>query len=68
VEADKCAHELGVRSRGGFFETDEDFCTGLMDGAFHKVLIIRLLRDVDGQQFADALNKYLVPRMTLAGE
>ena len=89
-----------MRSRGGFFENDADYCTGLTDGAFHKVrcgvmmtddqpnqcmvssppltrkcgflplskvLAIRLLRDVDGQQFADALNKYLVPRMTLAG-
>ena len=37
VEADKCARELGVRSRGGFFENDADYCTGLTDGAFHKV-------------------------------
>ncbi|GAX83469.1 hypothetical protein CEUSTIGMA_g10894.t1 [Chlamydomonas eustigma] len=68
VEADKCSKELGIRSRGGFFETDEDFCTSLLDGAFLKVLAIRLLRDVEGQQFAEALNKYLAPRMTLSGE
>jgi hypothetical protein len=29
---------------------------------------IRLLRDVEGQQFVDALNQTLVPRMTLAGK
>ncbi len=67
VEGNKCSKELGLRSRGGFFETDEDFCTGLLDGAFQKVLVIRLLRDVDGQTFADALNESLVPRMTLSG-
>ncbi|GFH27925.1 uncharacterized protein HaLaN_26319, partial [Haematococcus lacustris] len=29
---------------------------------------IRLVRDVEGQQFLDALNTTLVPRMSLAGE
>lgn len=68
TEADKCAKELGIRARGGFFENDGDFCSALMDGAFQKVFTIRLLRDVDGETFADALNKHLVPRMTLSGE
>lgn len=68
VEADKAAKELGVRSRGGFFSNDNDFCTALLDGAFSKCLVIRLLRDVDGATFADALNKSLVPRVTIAGE
>ena len=44
VEADKCAKELGVRARGGFFERDEDFCTAIMDGAFQKVIAVRLAR------------------------
>ncbi len=38
VEADKCAKELGVRARGGFFANDDDFCTAILDGAFNKVL------------------------------
>lgn len=68
AEADKAAKELGVRARGGFFSSDDDYCTALLDGAFNKALMIRLLRDVDGATFADALNKSLVPRMTIAGE
>mmetsp|Transcript_255 Transcript_255/g.410 ORF Transcript_255/g.410 Transcript_255/m.410 type:complete len:275 (-) Transcript_255:986-1810(-) len=68
LEAAKCAKELGVRQRGGFFATDDDYMTALTDAAAHKTLLIRLLRDVEGQQFVDALNKYLVPRMALAGE
>eukprot|EP00951_Prasinocladus_malaysianus_P015139 scaffold115899_cov33-Prasinocladus_malaysianus.AAC.1 len=38
VEAEKAAHELGVRYRGGFFETDQDFCDAIMDGAFNKAI------------------------------
>jgi len=40
VEAEKAARELGVRSRGGFFEgdADEDFALALVDGAFAKAL------------------------------
>lgn len=38
TEADRTAKELGVRSRGGFFETDDDYCQALLDGAFSKVL------------------------------
>ncbi|KAJ9528111.1 hypothetical protein QJQ45_005747 [Haematococcus lacustris] len=68
VEAERCAKELGVRSRGGFFENDDDYCSALLDGAFSKALLIRLVRDVEGQQFLDALNTTLVPRMSLAGE
>jgi hypothetical protein len=42
VEADRCAKELGVRSRGGFFGQDatDDFCSALMDGAFNKALTV----------------------------
>eukprot|EP00955_Chlamydomonas_euryale_P086385 364208-Chlamydomonas_euryale.AAC.40 len=40
VEASKCAKELGIRQRGGFFENDADFCQAVLDGAFHKVLIV----------------------------
>jgi hypothetical protein len=38
VEAVKAAKELGVRSRGGFFESDADYCQAIVDGAFAKVL------------------------------
>ena len=38
VEAEKAAKELGVRARGGFFESDGDFCQAIVDGAFSKVL------------------------------
>ncbi len=41
VEADRCAKELGVRSRGGFFESDDDFTSALLDGAFNKALLVR---------------------------
>lgn len=38
TEADRTSKELGIRSRGGFFETDDDYCQALLDGAFNKVL------------------------------
>ena len=51
VEAEKAARELGVRSRGGFFDdaetADADFCSALADGAFTKALRIDLVRDVE---------------------
>lgn len=31
-------------------------------------LQIHLVRDVDGQQFSDAIDKVLLPKMTLMGE
>lgn len=68
VEADRCSKELGVRYRGGFFENDGDYCSALMDGAFNKALIVHLVRDVDGPQFASAINESLAPRMKLMGE
>eukprot|EP00798_Chlamydomonas_sp_ICE-L_P014539 gene14539-20579_t len=68
AEAEKCAKELGKRQRGGFFETDDDYMTAVLDGAFHKAVVVHLVRDVDGPTFAKALNDTLVPRMTLAGE
>jgi hypothetical protein len=41
VEAARAAKELGVRSRGGFFESDGDFAAALLDGAFSKALLVR---------------------------
>lgn len=38
VEADRAAKELGVRQRGGFFESDNDYASALVDGAFNKVI------------------------------
>lgn len=41
VEAERCAHELGVRYRGGFFANDDDYTSALLDGAFNKVMLVR---------------------------
>ncbi|EFJ51055.1 hypothetical protein VOLCADRAFT_103700 [Volvox carteri f. nagariensis] len=68
VEADRAAKELGIRERGGFFETDDDYCSAILDGAFNKVLALHLVRDVTGEQFTEAINKSLAPRMQLAGD
>ena len=68
VEAQLAAKELGVRDRGGFFENDDDYCSALVDGAFIKALDIELVRDVDGQQFVEALDEALRPRMSLSGD
>jgi hypothetical protein len=40
LEAERCSKELGVRSRGGFFETDDDFCEAIVNGAFNKALLV----------------------------
>ena len=68
VEAQLAAKELGVRDRGGFFETDDDYCSALTDGAFVKALEIELVRNVEGQQFVEALEESLRPRMALSGD
>ncbi len=41
VEAEKAARELGIRQRGGFFSSDDDYCQALLDGAFNKALVVR---------------------------
>lgn len=68
VEAERCARELGIRYRGGFFESDQDYCDAIVDGAFTKVLQIDLVRDVEGQQFTEALEKVLAPKLRIIGE
>ncbi len=70
VEAEKAARELGVRSRGGFFEgdADGDYCAALADGAFAKALRIDLVRDVEGATFYDALEAAMGARVRLVGE
>ena len=71
VEAEKAARELGVRSRGGFFDdastADADFCSALADGAFAKALRVDLVRDVDGATFYSALEEALAPKLRLMG-
>jgi hypothetical protein len=52
VEGKPAARELGLRSRGGFLTDDDAFASALTDGAFTKILAMRLLRDVTGEQFA----------------
>uniref|UniRef100_A0A383VLI9 Chalcone-flavonone isomerase family protein n=1 Tax=Tetradesmus obliquus TaxID=3088 RepID=A0A383VLI9_TETOB len=68
VEGELAAKELGIRDRGGFFENDDDFCSALTDGAFNKTLVFTMLRDLEGQQFSDAVDKKLGPRMQLTGD
>jgi hypothetical protein len=41
VDGGRCAKELGIRSRGGFFQSDDDFSEALLDGAFDKALVVR---------------------------
>jgi hypothetical protein len=67
VEGKPAARELGLRSRGGFLAEDADFASALTDGAFVKVLAMRLLRDVTGEQFAEAISAQLAPRARLTG-
>ncbi len=40
VEADRAAKELGLRQRGGFFDTDDDYGQAIIDGAFNKALVV----------------------------
>lgn len=40
VEAELAAKELGIRYRGGFFESDDDYCSAIVDGAFTKTLVV----------------------------
>lgn len=68
VEAERCAKELGIRYRGGFFESDDDYCQAMLDGAFNKALVVHLCRDVEGATFAEAINTALLPRCQLTGE
>lgn len=68
VDAAAAAKELGVRSRGGFFECDDDYAAALADGAFVKALRIDLVRDVDGATFYAALEDALAPRLRITGD
>jgi hypothetical protein len=70
VDAAPAAKELGVRSRGGFFDgdADADYAQALADGAFVKALRIDLVRDVDGATFVGALEEALAPRLRLSGD
>lgn len=68
VEAEKAARELGVRERGGFFETDDDYAQALVDGGFLRALSVELVRKVEGPQFTEALEEALVPRLRLTGD
>jgi len=65
VEAEKAAKELGVRYRGGFFETEQDFCDAIMDGAFGKAFQITMLKDGLNEEIATAIEEAIAPRMRL---
>eukprot|EP01025_Chloroclados_australasicus_P017060 TRINITY_DN1869_c0_g1_i9.p1 TRINITY_DN1869_c0_g1~~TRINITY_DN1869_c0_g1_i9.p1 ORF type:complete len:311 (-),score=31.30 TRINITY_DN1869_c0_g1_i9:320-1135(-) len=70
VEGAKATNEFGIRSRGGFFDdaVASEYCDAIMDGSFSKMLVIQLVRDVDGATFVEALDEALEPRMSLTGE
>jgi hypothetical protein len=70
VEADRAAKELGVRERGGFFTDapDSDYALAIIDGAFTKSLVIKLVRKVESEQFVGAIAEALEPRLRLSGE
>ncbi|WPT11301.1 Fatty-acid-binding protein 3 [Picochlorum sp. SENEW3] len=68
VEAQLAAKELGVRDRGNFFETDDDYCCALVDGALIKSLELVLVRNIQGKQFIDAIDDSLRPRLALSGD
>ena len=57
VEADKAAKELAIRSRGGFFESDQDFCDALLVGSlkcFANVLVDRFSHE-EQPNFSDTI-------------
>jgi hypothetical protein len=70
VEGAAAVKEFGVRARGGFFEDAEadQYCDAILDAACNKLVVIQLLRDLDGHTFADAINEKLAPRLTFTGE
>lgn len=70
VEAERTAKELGVRQRGGFFDdnVDADYALAIVDGAFTKTLVIKMARQVKGEQFVEAIAEALEPRMRLTGQ
>lgn len=70
VEAEAAARELGVRHRGGFFSDDsnDDYNQALTDGAFSKLLQVQLVRKIEGDQFFEAIEEALTPRLRITGE
>lgn len=56
-----------METLGGFGLDLNDVPASLLSRAATCVQI-RMLRDVDGPMFSEAIGKYLVPRMQLAGE
>eukprot|EP01024_Parvocaulis_polyphysoides_P042887 TRINITY_DN3914_c3_g1_i1.p2 TRINITY_DN3914_c3_g1~~TRINITY_DN3914_c3_g1_i1.p2 ORF type:complete len:272 (+),score=28.69 TRINITY_DN3914_c3_g1_i1:50-865(+) len=70
VEAELGARELGIRSRGGYFNADKDqeYCDAILDGAFVKCLILHMVRSVDGEAIFGALDEALTPRLQVTGE
>eukprot|EP01023_Acetabularia_acetabulum_P067578 TRINITY_DN9350_c1_g1_i1.p2 TRINITY_DN9350_c1_g1~~TRINITY_DN9350_c1_g1_i1.p2 ORF type:complete len:282 (+),score=53.59 TRINITY_DN9350_c1_g1_i1:250-1095(+) len=70
VESELAARELGVRSRGGYFDAnqDQEYCDAILDGAFVKCVILHMVRSVDGQAIFGALDEALRPRLQVTGE
>lgn len=68
VEADRAAKEFNLRDGGGFLKDDNDFCDAIVDGAFHKVLQLTMVRDVTTEDFVEAIDDSLRPSMEFRGE
>eukprot|EP00210_Caulerpa_lentillifera_P003125 g2986.t1 len=69
VEPAKAARELKLRDRGDFF-VDADpaaFCDAILDGAFDKILQITMARDVSPDQFIEAIDEALGPKIRFIG-
>jgi hypothetical protein len=55
VEGKKATHEFGIRSRGGFFDNSgtSEYADAILDAACSKLLVVHLVRDIEGTTFAD---------------
>lgn len=83
MEAAKAAKELKIRDRGDFFKDADSstFCDAIIDGAFHKALQvfrywlilffdafqIVLVRNITSDQFLDAIEDAIGPRIRFIG-
>ncbi|GMH41288.1 hypothetical protein BSKO_09198 [Bryopsis sp. KO-2023] len=70
LEAEKAAREFKIRDKGDFMKSgsDSDFCDVMLDGAFHKVLQIRMVRNITSEQFIDAIDRRLRSKMEFMGQ
>ena len=58
VEGLKASRELGIRNRGTLFEGggSGEYCDALLEGTFSKMLVLQLVRDIEGETFVEVRN------------